>query len=331
MSTRSSIHTETEQPETTLSFDDRDSRKDEMHEVLESWAEELTDLTDQAKASDHFQEWLDVHARFHDYSYRNTILIKQQCPEASKVAGFWTWQNEFDRHVKEGEDAIWIWAPIITERCPECGNSESYHDNDHVDCTHHEESDPDTWDEGVVGFKPTSVFDVSQTEGEPLPDLETETDAGAVDDPSALRERLLESADEIGVDVNVVAPENWSHGEARGICTSTNPYSCNPLVKVRDRDNDADFCRTLIHEYVHARLHFQIDNDDERSKREVEAESVAYLVARYLGFDPENSKFYLARWADDDTDTIQNRLSRITDTAGEFIEAFDTKTVETRG
>jgi hypothetical protein len=315
-----------DQPNTPVSFPDADSRGDEMHDHLENWASELTELTDEAQASTEFQEWLDVHARFHDYSYRNTLLIKAQKPDARKVAGFWTWQNEFDRHVQKGEDAIWIWAPIITDKCPKCGNSESYHDRDHVDCTNHETGDPDTWSEGVVGFKPTSVFDISQTEGEPLPELDTETDAGDVDDPTALRELLLDVSDDVGVDANVIAPADWTHGNARGVCKRTRPYNCNRLVEVRERDNDADLCRTLLHEYAHARLHFEPNDDknpDERSKREVEAESVAYLVARHLGLDPENSKFYLATWHDDDADTIQHRLNRITTVAGEFINALE--------
>jgi hypothetical protein len=313
-----------DQPNTPVSFPDSDSRGDEMHDHLETWADELTELTDEAQASTEFQEWLDVHARFHDYSSRNTLLIKTQKPDARKIAGFWTWQNEFDRHVKKGEDAIWIWAPIITERCPECGNSESYHDREHVDCTRHETGDPDTWSEGVVGFKPTSVFDVSQTEGEPLPELDTATGAGDVDDPGSLREQLVGLSDDVGVDCSIVPPEEWTHGDARGICTAVSPYSANPRVEVRDRENDADLCRTLLHEYAHARLHFQVDNDDERQKREVEAESVAYLVARHLGLDPENSKFYLATWQDDDADTIQERLDRITTVAGEFIDTLET-------
>jgi len=88
-----------------------------------------------------------------------------------KIAGYNTWRNEFDRHVQEGEDAIWIWAPIITKQCPECENSQSYHEQS--DCEY-DETPPDEWSNGLVGFKPTSVFDVSQTEGEPLPELETE-------------------------------------------------------------------------------------------------------------------------------------------------------------
>jgi len=93
---------------TTYSFNDSDTRADEMHEQLEAWVEELADLTDEAKASEQFQQWLDVQSKFHDYSAQNTLLIKLQCPEARKVAGYQTWKDEFDRQVQAGEEAIWI-------------------------------------------------------------------------------------------------------------------------------------------------------------------------------------------------------------------------------
>jgi len=142
-----------------------------MHSTIENWIDDLVADVDEAKASEEFQEWLDIQSQFHDYSHRNTLLITLQCPQATKIAGYNTWRNEFDRHVQEGEDAIWIWAPIITKQCPECENSQSYHEQS--DCEY-DETPPDEWSNGLVGFKPTSVFDVSQTEGEPLPELETE-------------------------------------------------------------------------------------------------------------------------------------------------------------
>jgi len=92
------------------SFDDADSRSGEMDSQLEAWAEELINLLDEAAASQEFQEWLDVQSRFHDYSHRNSLLIELHCPEATKVAGYRTWQEEFDRHVQEGKQAIWILA-----------------------------------------------------------------------------------------------------------------------------------------------------------------------------------------------------------------------------
>jgi len=155
----------------SASFEETDTRNAEMHSTIENWIDDLVADVDEAKASEEFQEWLDIQSQFHDYSHRNTLLITLQCPQATKIAGYNTWRNEFDRHVQEGEDAIWIWAPIITKQCPECENSQSYHEQS--DCEY-DETPPDEWSNGLVGFKPTSVFDVSQTEGEPLPELETE-------------------------------------------------------------------------------------------------------------------------------------------------------------
>ncbi len=154
-----------------VSFDDSDTRRDEMHSTMEAWVDDLVDEVDDAVSSEQFQEWLDVQSHFHDYSYRNTLLITRQCPHATHVAGYRTWQNEFDRYVEEGESAIWIWAPIIAKQCPECENSPSYHERS--DCEYNETS-PEDWSKGLVGFRPAPVFDISQTEGEPLPELETE-------------------------------------------------------------------------------------------------------------------------------------------------------------
>jgi hypothetical protein len=78
----------TSQP--AASFDDADSRHDELHSQLEAWVEDLIGLIDEAAARKEFQEWLDVQSRFHDYSHRNSLLIKLQCPEATKVAGYRT-------------------------------------------------------------------------------------------------------------------------------------------------------------------------------------------------------------------------------------------------
>ena len=80
---------------------------------------------------------------------------------------------------------------------------------------------------------------------------------------------------------------------------------------------------TLIHEYAHALLHFDVDDECERSKREVEAEAVAYIVGRYVGLDTSGSAFYLAAWQDDDANVIQDRLGRIRTTAATIIEVID--------
>jgi len=102
------------------------------------------------------------------------------------------------------------------------------------------------------------------------------------------------------VTVRIVPAEEWTHGEAKGICEQLSLVDVQPLVEVRDRENEADLARTLIHEYAHALLHFDVDDDTERSKREVEAEAVAYVVGRYCGLDTSGSAFYLAAWESDD-------------------------------
>ena len=298
--------------EPSVSFEETDTRHDEMHSTIEAWIDELVDDVDEAQASEEFQEWLNVQSRFHDYSHRNTLLIKLQCPEATKVAGYNTWRNEFDRYVQEGEQAIWIWAPIITKQCPECENSPSYHEQSDCD---YDETSPEEWSKGLVGFKPTAVFDVSQTEGEPLPELETEA-AGNADD---LVPALLDAAATLDIDVRVVDAAEWEHGDAKGVCKHRNLHECQPVVEAKDRANQADLAVTLIHEYAHALLHFDVDDDTERAKREVEAEAVAYIVGRFLGLDTSGSAFYLAAWENDDAEVIQDRLGRISSTAQEII------------
>ena len=301
------------------SFTETDSRKDEMHDTIEDWIQDLIDATEEARANEEFQEWLTVQSKFHDYSYRNTLLIKLQKPDASQVAGYHTWKNDFDRYVQKGESGIWIWAPIITKKCPDCGNATSYHNN--IDCDY-DDTDPDSWERGLVGFKPTTVFDISQTEGEPLPepDISAETHG----DGAELVDDFLDAGELLDLDVTVVPEDDWEYEGKKGVCKGRSMYDLHPIIEVVDRENKADLVRTLAHEYAHAKLHFGVDDREEKRKREVEAESVAYAVARNFGLDPENSGFYLASWTDDEEDILRERLQRISSTIQTIIEAIET-------
>ena len=305
-----------ETTKSSVSFDEADTRDAEMHSVIDEWIDDLVGAVDEARASEEFQAWLDVQQRLHDYSYRNTLLIKRQCPEATKVAGYRTWQEEFDRHVKEGESAIWIWAPIITTRCPECENSPSYHEQ--TGCEY-DETPPEEWSEGLVGFKPAPVFDVSQTEGEPLSELETAATGAAGD----LVGQLLDAADAVGVGARLVPDTAWTHGEADGICEWPDGRDGQPVVEVRDRSERAAVAGTLIHEYAHACLHSGTVDETERAKREVEAEAVVYIVGRHCGLDMSGSAFYLAAWDAGSAETIRDRLKRISETATKLIESLE--------
>ncbi|WP_050049493.1 ArdC-like ssDNA-binding domain-containing protein [Halanaeroarchaeum sulfurireducens] len=298
--------------DSSVSFNQTDTRHDEMHSTIEQWIDDLVDHVDDAQASEEFQEWLDIQSRFHDYSHRNTLLITLQCPEATKVAGYNTWRNEFDRHVQEGEQGIWIWAPIITTQCPECENSPSYHEQS--DCEYTETS-PDEWSKGLVGFKPTAVFDVSQTEGESLPELETE----ATGDADDLVPALQDAAADVGVTVRIVDAADWEHGDAKGVCKYRSTRDLHPVVEAKARANHADLAVTLTHEYAHALLHADVTDEAERAKREVEAEGVAYIVGRHFDLDTSGSAFYVAAWQGDEPDVIQERLGRISSTAQEII------------
>ena len=86
-----------------------------------------------------------------------------------------------------------------------------------------------------------------------------------------------------------------------------------------DRENRPDLASTLIHEYAHALLHFDCDEEPERASREVEAEAVAYIVSRHCGLDADNAAFYLAAWDGEASETVRDRLDRISKTAAELI------------
>ena len=102
--------------------------------------------------------------------------------------------------------------------------------------------------------------------------------------------------------------------------TKRHPIDCQPLVEVQHRANQAALAGTLIHEYAHALLHFETEDASERSKREVEAEAVAYVVGRHFELDMGGSGFYLAAWESDDSTAVRDRLARISNSAQENIE-----------
>ncbi|WP_232700845.1 ImmA/IrrE family metallo-endopeptidase [Halobacterium wangiae] len=295
-------------------FEDFGTRRDEMHQTINEWIEDLAGSVGEARASAEFQDWLNVQSQFHDYSYRNTLLIRTQCLGASRVAGYHTWQNEFERHVKVGESAIWIWAPIITKQCPNCGKSPTHHERG--DCEYND-LPTDEWPRGLVGFRPTAVFDVSQTEGEPLPELDTEARGDAL----GLVTALIDAGETLNIDVCLVEAGEWEYGDALGVCTPGSSGDSRAFVEVKACSNQASMAGTLIHEYAHALLHTDID-ETERSKREVEAEAVAHVVGRYYNLDTSGSAFYLAAWEPDNPEIVRERLERITRTATRIIDAL---------
>lgn len=310
--------------DTARPFDEQDGREDAMEAEMEELAAQLAEDAEAARESDTFARWAEANAAFHDYSARNAALIQMQHPGATRVAGFHTWKNEFDRTVCEGETAIWIWRPntVTSHKCPQCGNAPSYHEwNEDLNCDR-AGTDPDEWDidpeeewtkgEILCGFSPAPVYALEQTEGEELPELPTEAtgDADLLDPATA-------AADELGHNVEIVPSDEWNRA-ANGICdTASEPAE----IKV-ERDTDAETASVLIHEIAHAELHQRAGGIDTQAK-EVEAETTAYIVAEHFGLDSSGSAFYLASWADDAEDEIADRLRRIKRAARETIEAIE--------
>ena len=293
-----------------VSFSETEDRADRMSAAIDEWLDQLREGVEDARTDEQFQQWLDVMSRFHEYSTQNQLLIALQRPDATRVAGFNTWREEFDRTVQKGEQAIWIWAPIMAKQCPACGNSPSYCADSACEGS---EVPTDEWERGVVAFKPVPVFDVAQTEGEPLPEVEM----AAHGDASALHPALEAVAQERGYDYSLVPEAEWPHGSAKGVCA---PRSDPPVIEILERENTADQARTAIHEFAHAELHAE-RSDDEPSTTEVEAEAVAYVVAQHFGLDASTSALYVAAWSGEAVETIDERLERIQRTARELIEA----------
>ena len=172
----------------------------------------------------------------------------------------------------------------------------------------------------LVNGEPTGRF---AHPAEPLPELVTAAHGVA----DALVEALLVAGEALALEVRVVPPAAWAHGSAKGICTTRGRDADRPLVEAIDRENDADVATTLVHEYAHAELHVGVDEVDERAKREVEAEAVAYVVGRHFGLDTSNAAFYLAAWQGEDVDGADRRDGRPTHRGGGRLTRASVRTV----
>ncbi|MFC5367172.1 ArdC-like ssDNA-binding domain-containing protein [Salinirubrum litoreum] len=289
---------------------DRERRDDLLRETINRWIEELEQDVEEATASEQFAEWLDVQAQFHDYSFRNSILIRRQCPEATHVAGYRAWQD-LDRQVQSGEQAIWIRAPIRARVCPTCDDSVQ----GHGDCD--EQAPTEEWPQKVVGFRSVAVFDISQTEGEQLPELRREAHGNA----DWLVEALHQIADDWDIPVQIIDESEWPHGSAWGAYGTT-----EERIDLRNRENTADLARTFLHELAHARLHPEVPVDAQQAAAfELDAEATAAIVGRHSGLDTVGSRWYLSAWTHDENVSVTDRCEVIAVTARELIEQIDRK------
>jgi hypothetical protein len=249
--------------------------------------EELAYATDAARVSEEMQRYLDMCSKFHQYSPFNVWLILMEKPTATVVAGFHKWIT-MKRYVRKGEHGIAILAPVLV---------------------------PEVNDEGeqvekLVGFKTVYVFDITQTDGEPLPEP---PNWKSPEQNALLTERLLDFASSKGIVVKVKQLQGDTQGVSMGGTIILSPIAGT---------------KTLIHEIAHELLHHKQNEVTSQAIRELEAEAVAYVVGNHFGLDDLSSPNYVALY-DVTAEMILSHIERIRNTATEVIRAIEKETTST--
>ncbi len=259
-----------------------------LRQSVNDHIDQLSKAIDLVRASEEFTEWLNFQSVFHDYSWGNTWLIASQCPKATHVAGFNTWKK-LGRHVCKGQSGIMIFAPMVFKK-----------------------TDTKTGEDKIgINFRSVYVFDVSQTDGEPIPsiecmDIESRNDKLLTD--------LIAVSNSRGIDLQFKTIEDGAFGYA----------TRNNEIVIDNTKSTGQQAKTLAHELAHIAIHFnkgiQADRGPlTRSIAELEAESVAYIVCRHFGHDTEiRSSKYIAIW-NGDSKALKASLNLIANTAKSII------------
>ena len=268
--------------------------------------------------SERYQDYLKAMSKFHDYSLNNTLLIVMQKPDASLVAGFNKWRDEFERHVKRGEKGIKILAPapykIKKEQEKLDPDGKPIIGEDGKPVTEQKEIT-------VPAFKVVSVFDVSQTDGKEIPDIAVDSLTGSVEQYEDFFKALEQTSP---VPVGFERIESGAHGYY---------HNAEKRIALNEGESELQTVKTLIHEIAHAKLHDidlnappeQQQERPSRRTREVEAESIAYTVCQHFGLDTSDYSFgYVAGWSSDkDIKELKASLETIRATASELITEID--------
>ena len=265
--------------------------------------------------SEQFRSFLDTMSKFHNYSLNNIHLLKMQNPNVSQVASFNKWKTDFERTVKKGSKALKIWVPYqvktkISANQNELSFSPSENEMEDKEVT-------------VTRFKLGNVFDVSQTEGKELPKAINEL-TGSVKD----YEDLYRAAKAVSMDNQVsISFEEIKREGANGYYSPNE----NRIVISKGLKGQEHILKTIFHEMAHSDLHKGTNaqyGDDQYRKQELQAESVAYVVANHFGFDTSSYSFgYLAIWAKDKNgfEDMVEQLQIVQKEAKSLIDRMDAK------
>ena len=288
-------------------------------------AERVKALTDKLEAgvkdvfeSGAYMEYLKTMSKFHRYSFRNVILIFMQYPTASNVAGFQAWKKNFGRTVKKGEHGIQIFAPFMVNQL----TLRDKLDRQTMQPVIGPDGTPEKeWAiEKRKTYRPVYVFDVSQTEGKELPTLAVNELTGDV----PFYDRMFSAIEQFSPVEIVFRPMKMGKGKFSPL---------EQKISINEGMSQVQTLKTAIHEAAHAKLHNYglkavLGGSEEvksRQTREVEAESVAYVVCQHFGIDTSDYSFgYVTGWSrDKELDVLKSSLDCISTTAAEFIDQIE--------
>lgn len=251
--------------------------------------------------SENYADYLRTMAKFHRYSINNSLLIHLQRPDSSLVAGYVAWQKQFERKVKRGEKGITIIAPSPYKQEREV-----------------EQEDGSLKKEEVIvqAYRPITVFDVSQTEGKELPSLGVKELSGDVEK----YQDIFQAIHHISPVPITVEPINTG---AKGFFSPL-----EERIAIKEGMEEAQTVKTGIHELAHSILHSKGQMKDapkDSRTKEVEAESIAYVVCQHFGIDTSDYSFgYIAGWSSGkETPELKESLETIRSTSDTIIQKME--------
>ncbi len=288
---------------------------EKLKEITDRLEQGITELFD----SERYKEYLRVMSKFHNYSFNNTLLIAMQKPDASLVAGFSSWKNNFGRNVMKGQKGIKIIAPSPYKVKQEMKKIDPHTQQPIIG----KDGKPVTEEKEITipAYKVVSVFDVSQTEGRELPDIAVDELTGDVDRYKDFFAALEKTSP---VPIGFEKIEGGAHGYY---------HLEDKRIAINEGMSELQTLKTAIHEIAHAKLH-DIDLNApkeeqpprvDRRTREVEAESVAYTVCQHYGLDTSDYSFgYVAGWSSGrELSELKSSLETIRSAAAEIINSID--------
>lgn len=289
------------------------SEKQKVKEITDKLEAGLKELFESEK----YKSYLSTMSKFHNYSFNNTLLIAMQKPEATLVAGYQAWQKNFERHVNKGEKAIRILAPApykIKEERDKLDPVTGEMMFDENGMPQKEETEVT-----IPAFRAVSVFDVSQTDGKPIPELEVNELLSTVEGYEDFVQALM------NISPVPIAFEDIP-GDSKGYFSTA-----EKRIAVQENMSESQTLKTMVHEVAHSRLHDKEVNQSmdipvkDRNTKEVEAESVAFTVCQHFGIDTSDYSFgYIAGWSSGrNMKELKSSLDTIRKTASELITGIE--------